>query len=314
MSVPQAPPKRIVRVACTQFESAKDVFTSAETNEAKAVELIRQAAAQGANIVLTQEFFEHPYFCIDQDFTLFSFFTHSAETHPMLKRMEALAGELHVVLIVPFVERAGNVLFNSVCIIDADGKRLGVYRKTHMPQNPGYNEKFYFALGQEVKVWDTQFGRIGVGICWDQWFPELARSMCLKGAELLFYPSCIGSMPDDPTDLQPHWTATQTGHAAANVTPLIANNRIGQERSRQDENHVVTYFGSSFIANHMGVIEKRASRDEEAVLVHEFDLNEVAGYRWASFFRDRRVELYEPLLTQDGRVQGNMLTRHINTE
>ena len=219
-----------------------------------------------------------------------------------MARFAALAKELGVVLPVSFFERAGPAFFNSVAMVDADGRVLGVYRKSHIPQGPGYEEKYYFSPGDTgFKVWDTAFGRIGVGICWDQWFPECARSMALMGAELLLYPTAIGSEPPAPGyDSQPHWEMVMRGHAAANILPVVASNRIGTEVA--PEGREVTFYGSSFIADQTGQLMAKAGREGEAVLVHRFDLDDIAALRasWG-LFRDRRVDLYGRVGTLDGR-------------
>lgn len=287
-----------VTVAATQFACSTD----RAANLAKANSVVRSAAAQGANIILVQELFETPYFCKEhapEHFALALPIT----SNPAVQRFQALARELNVVLPASVYERAGNVFYNSVAIIDADGSMLGTYRKAHIPESPGYHEKFYFSPGDTgFKVWRTAFGTIGVAICWDQWFPESARAMALLGAELLFYPTAIGSEPQDPSiDSRDHWQRAMQGHAASNVMPLIASNRIGTERGG---NWSVTYYGSSFIADHTGAILQQADRSSEAVLTASFDLEALRGYRDAwGVFRDRRPELYAPLMTLDGRQQ-----------
>ena len=286
---------RQVTVAATQMSCGWDVAE----NIAKAEKLVRQAADQGAQIILIQELFERCYFCQKQKEEYLRFAT-PVEQNPAIQHFSKVAAELKVVLPISFYERANNAYYNSVAIIDADGSNLGIYRKTHIPDGPGYSEKFYFTPGDTgFKVWDTAYARIGVGICWDQWFPETARSMALKGAELLFYPTAIGTEPQDSTiDSRDHWQLTQQGHAAANLTPYIASNRIGKEfEGKQD----ITFYGSSFIANELGQKVAELSRDEEGVIVHTFDLDEVAATRHAwGIFRDRRPDLYSPILTKDG--------------
>ncbi len=213
--------------------------------------------------------------------------------HPLVARFAALARELAVVLPLSFFERAGQAHFNSVAMIDADGSVLGLYRKSHIPQGPGYEEKYYFSPGDTgFRVWDTRAGRIGVGICWDQWFPECARAMALIGAEMLLYPTANGSEPTSPGyDSAPHWETCMRGHAAANILPLVASNRIGTETS--PEGVAVRFYGSSFIADQTGALVARAGRDDEAVLVASFDLQAIGQLRrsWG-VFRDRRVDLY----------------------
>ena len=286
-----------ITVAATQFACSSD---RAE-NLATAERLIRAAAAKGANIILIQELFETPYFCKDHSTDYFALALPVSE-NPAVKRFQALAAELNVVLPASFYERSGNAFYNSVAMIDADGSMLGIYRKAHIPESPGYHEKFYFSPGDTgFKVWQTRFGTIGVGICWDQWFPESARVMALLGAEILLYPTAIGAEPQDATiDSRDHWQRAMQGHAAANVMPLIASNRIGTEKG---ERWTVTYYGSSFIADQTGAIVEQADRTGEAILTASFDLDALRKYRNAwGVFRDRRPELYGPILTLDGRT------------
>ena len=289
---------RLITVAATQMACSWD----AAQNIATAERLIRAAAAQGANIILIQELFETPYFCQDQSHDFFALAKPLAENEAV-RRFTALARELGVVLPVSVFEKAGQAFFNSVVIVDADGEILGSYRKSHIPDGPGYSEKFYFSPGDTgFKVWQTKFGKIGVGICWDQWFPECARAMALMGAELLFYPTAIGSEPQDPTlDSAGHWQRTMQGHAAANLTPVIASNRIGTEAGRKGTE--ISFYGSSFIANWDGAKLAEANRTDETLLTAQFDLDEIAKIRrsWG-VFRDRRPELYAPLLTLDGTL------------
>lgn len=284
-------------VAATQFACTAD----RTENLATAERLIRAAAAQGANIILIQELFETPYFCKDHTPAHFALARTIAES-PAIQRFSILARELNVVLPASVYEKAGNAFYNSVAIIDADGEMLGTYRKAHIPESPGYHEKFYFSPGDTgFKVWQTRFGTIGVGICWDQWFPESARAMALLGAELLFYPTAIGAEPQDLSiDSRDHWQRAMQGHAAANLMPVIASNRIGIERG---DRWTVTYYGSSFIADNTGGIVQQADRISEAILLATFDLDELRAYRNAwGVFRDRRPDLYAPLLTLDGRT------------
>lgn len=288
---------RQVTVAATQFACSWDLPGNADRAEA----LIRDAAAKGAQVVLIQELFAAPYFCITQRPEYFDLAL-PMEGHPLIARFHSVARELGVVLPLSFFERAGTAFFNSVAMIDADGRVLGRYRKSHIPQGPGYEEKFYFSNGDTgFRVWDTAHARIGVGICWDQWFPEAARSMALKGAEMLLYPTAIGSEPPAPGyDSQPHWEMTMRGHAAANIMPVIASNRIGTETA--PEGVAVTFYGSSFIADHAGQLRAKASRDGQEVLTATFDLDEIARLRasWG-LFRDRRVDIYDPVMTLDGQ-------------
>ncbi len=263
--------------------------------------LVRQAHARGARLILLSELFATPYFCQDQ---IAAFFDLAApfQNHPLLARFAALARELSVVLPISFFERSGPTFYNSVVVIDADGAMLGTYRKSHIPDGPGYTEKFYFSPGDTgFRAWDTAVGRIGVGICWDQWFPEAARIMALKGAEILLYPTAIGSEPHDPElDSAAHWRRVMQGHAAANIMPVVASNRIGLEEGRNGTS--MTFYGTSFIAGPTGEIAAEAGRTEEAVLTATFDLDAIGRQRAAwGLFRDRRPDLYRSLLTLDGR-------------
>ena len=287
---------RKVTVAATQMKCS----AVHDENLQNAEKLVRVAAAQGANIVLLQELFETPYFCKDQKPEYFEWAT-TVEESSVIQKMSRLAAELEVVLPVSFFEKSGNSFFNSLVVIDADGKVLDNYRKSHIPDGPGYQEKYYFSPGDTgFKVWETRFAKIGVGICWDQWFPEAARSMALQGAELIFYPTAIGSEPPDPEyDSCDHWTRTMQGHAAANIVPVIASNRIGEEIG---ETCSITFYGSSFIAGPAGELLQKANREDESVLLHQFDLDEIRSMRssWG-LFRDRRPELYRTIMSLDGR-------------
>ncbi len=284
-----------VTVAATQFACNPET----DANVAHAERLVRAAAARGAQIILLQELFETPYFCKDQLADLFAL-ARPVDDHPTLARMQDLARELRVVLPVSIFERANNAHYNSVVVIDADGEQLGVYRKSHIPDGPGYQEKFYFSPGDTgFKVWDTAYGSIGVAICWDQWFPECARAMALQGAELLFYPTAIGSEPTDGGyDSSEHWRRVMQGHAAANMLPVIASNRIGFEQGKSCD---LTFYGRSFIAGARGEIMQSAG-DQEAILVESFNLGTQRRDRasWG-LFRDRRPDLYATLMTLDGR-------------
>ena len=288
---------RPVTIAVTQFACSWDLPANLDAAERG----VRVAAAKGANVVLLQELFATPYFCITQDP---AHFVHALpfEGNPIIARFAALARDLGVVLPVSFFERAGQVHFNSAAMVDADGRVLGLYRKSHIPQGPGYEEKFFFSPGDTgFRVWDTAFGRIGVGICWDQWFPEAARAMALQGAEMLLYPTAIGSEPFQPEhDSQPHWEMAMRGHAAANIMPVAASNRIGREEQQRRE---VTFYGSSFISDQTGQLAAKASRDGAEVVTATFDLDAVADLRrtWG-VFRDRRVDLFGSLQTRDGRT------------
>jgi len=291
---------RKVTVATTQFACTWD----RNANLARAEALVREAARRGAQVILLQELFETPYFCIEQDVRHLSLATTVAE-NAAICHFKRIAKELSVVLPISFFERANQSYFNSVAIIDTDGEVLGLYRKSHIPNGPGYQEKQYFSPGDTgFKVWPTRFGCIGVGICWDQWFPECARAMALLGADMLLYPTAIGSEPPPvpPIDSRLHWQRTQQGHAAANMMPLIASNRYGIERAVQDPDKLyIRFYGSSFIADQTGAKVAEAGEDSDAVLVATFDLNDIARQRasWG-VFRDRRPDLYGALVSYDG--------------
>ena len=288
---------REVTLAATQFACGWDIPANLDTAE----RLVREAAGRGAQVVLLQELFAMPYFPITQDTRHFDL-AGPVEGHPLIARFGRLAAELEVVLPVSFFERAGQAFFNSAAIIDADGALLGVYRKSHVPDSGGYQEKYYFTPGDTgFRVWETAFARIGVGICWDQWFPESARAMALQGAEVLLYPTAIGSDPPAPgDDSRGAWQSVQRGHAIANAMPLVASNRIGVEAAPGGEPSI-RFYGSSFIAAETGSLLAEASCDREEVITATVDLDAVRYHRedW-SFFRDRRPELYGPLLTLDG--------------
>ncbi|WCN10913.1 N-carbamoylputrescine amidase [Marinomonas mediterranea] len=287
-------------VAATQMHCT---WNKAE-NLDRAESLVRKAAAEGAQVILLQELFELPYFCIEIHEPYTQLAT-TLEENEMFPRLQALAKELNVVLPFSWFEQAGQVRFNSVAMIDADGSLLGVYRKTHIPDSDGYLEKYYFSPGDTgFKVWDTQYGKVGVGICWDQWFPETARSMALMGADVLLFPTAIGSEPSQPNmDSMPHWTNVMRGHAAANMVPVIASNRIGTEEAQHRDLNM-TFFGSSFICDETGNLIEQADRTSESVLVHTFDLDEIRFQRQAwGLFRDRRPEHYDVIKTLDGNVK-----------
>ena len=274
-------------------------------NIAKADALVRQAAARGAQIILPPELFETPYYCIEQDARHLKL-ARTVDDNPAVRHFSAVARELGVVLPISFFERAGPAYFNSIAILDADGSRLGVYRKSHIPNGPGYQEKNYFSPGDTgFRVWDTRYARIGVGICWDQWFPETSRAMALSGAEVLLYPTAIGTEPPPalPVNSRDHWQRTQQGQAAANLVPLIAANRHGLEHSPQNPKQLyINFYGSSFITDGVGAKVAEAPRDADDVIVATFDLEELAALRENWFvFRDRRPDLYGPLLTLAGR-------------
>ncbi|MDF2926135.1 MAG: carbon-nitrogen hydrolase [Paenibacillaceae bacterium] len=286
---------RKVTVAATQMSCSSDI----ESNISKAEALVRQAAAQGAQIILLQELFETPYFCQKEKSDYYAYAT-ELEENKAVNHFRGIARELQVVLPISFYEKKNYARYNSLAVIDADGSVLGTYRKSHIPDGPGYEEKFYFNPGDTgFRVWNTRYAKIGVGVCWDQWYPEAARCMALMGAELLFYPTAIGSEPQDGSiDSKDHWQMCMLGHAAANLMPVIASNRIGAE---SDEDSSITFYGSSFIAGNQGNKLAEAGRGEEAVLTAEFDLDqlEVQRIEWG-IFRDRRPDLYRAIATYDG--------------
>lgn len=290
---------RKVTVAATQMACSWDT----DENLARAESLIREAAEKGAQIILIQELFETPYFCIEISESYHALAT-TLEENKAFARFQALAKELEVVLPFSWFEKAGNVRYNTVAIIDADGSLLGTYRKTHIPDSDGYLEKYYFSPGDTgFKVWNTRYAKIGVGICWDQWFPETARSMALMGAELLFFPTAIGSEPSQPElDSQPHWQCAMRGHAASNQIPVIASNRIGTEQA-QHRDLSLTFFGSSFITDGTGNLVAEADRTSQCVLVHEFDLDNLSFQRQAwGLYRDRCPTHYKTIMTLDGKT------------
>jgi N-carbamoylputrescine amidase len=286
---------REVRVAVTQMACDWD----REANVERAIGLVREAAARGAHVVLVQELFETPYFPVEERADRFAL-ARPLEGHPTIEKMAELARELAVVLPVSFFERAGNAHFNAVAMLDADGSTLGIYRKSHIPDGPGYEEKYYFNPGDTgFRVWKTRYANIGVAICWDQWFPECARAMALQDAELILYPTAIGDEPiPGYSDTKDHWQRVMQGHAAANMIPVLASNRIGVEKS---ESASLRFYGSSFITDATGEKLVEASRDQQQVLTATFDLDELRRARASSgFFRDRRADLYGDLLTLDG--------------
>jgi N-carbamoylputrescine amidase len=282
-------------VSAIQMAMAPDVATNVATAE----RLVRAAAAEGAQVVLIPELFEGHYFCKDQRAEDLARAV-PLDGHPTVAHFSRLAAELGVVLPISVYERANNALFNTVVMLDADGTPLGRYRKSHIPDGPGYTEKFYFSPGDTgFRVWHTRHGVIGVGICWDQWFPEAARAMALQGAEVLLYPTAIGSEPPNPAwDSSAHWQRVMQGHAGANLMPVVAANRFGVERGVTTE---ITFYGSSFIADNTGAKVAEAGREGEAVLTASFDLDALRAMRLSwGLFRDRRPDLYGSLLSLDG--------------
>ncbi len=279
----------MVKVAAVQMAMGAD----RAANRDKAESLVREAAANGARIVLLPELFEGLYFCKDMDEKYFDWAL-PREGHPMIARFAALAKELEVVLPLSYFERDGDRFFNSLVMIDADGTVLENYRKTHIPDGPGYEEKFYFEPGDTgFRVWKTRYATIGAGICWDQWFPETARVLALAGAELIFYPTAIGSEPEIGVDSRDHWQRVQQGHAAANIVPVIAANRVGVEAG---ESCTLTFYGSSFMTDATGAKRAEADRESETVIYAEYDPDADARLReYWGLFRDRRPQRYGPL-------------------
>ncbi|MDB5465601.1 MAG: hydrolase, carbon-nitrogen family [Phenylobacterium sp.] len=284
---------RKITVAAIQTSYGEDL----QANIAKTADFIRQAADKGANVILPSELFQGPYFCVAQEERWFNE-AHSWREHPCVTALAPLAQELGVVLPISIFEREGPHYFNSLVMVDADGSPMGVYRKSHIPDGPGYMEKYYFRPGDTgFKVWDTRFGRIGAGICWDQWYPETARAMTLMGAEVLLYPTAIGSEPHDAAlDTAAPWRRAMQGHAVSNVIPVVGANRIGFEPWANYPNGGQSFYGSSFIADHRGDLVAAFGREDEGALVAEFDLDFLATHRAAwGFFRDRRTDLYGAL-------------------
>ena len=285
---------RKVKTAAVQMRCEKQV----QDNIAHAEELVRKAAAEGAQIILLPELFERPYFCQERRYEYYQYAKPVMENEAVC-RFRQVARELSVVLPVSFYERDRNLLFNSVAVLDADGSILGIYRKTHIPDDHYYQEKFYFTPGDTgFRVFETRYGTIGVGICWDQWFPETARFMAVKGAELLYYPTAIGSEPILSVDSMPHWRRVMQGHAAANLMPVIAANRIGTETvepcpENGNQKSALRFYGSSFITDGTGEIAVSMDRDSEGVIASEFDLDELMEERLSwGLFRDRWPEMY----------------------
>lgn len=280
----------MLRVAALQYAPSADEAEALDQAEY----WVAEAARAGAQVILLPELFAGPYFCQQQQPVWFDR-AHEVSGHPWLDRFARLAAQWRVVLPVSFFERAHQVHFNSVMMMDADGSMLGVYRKTHIPDGPGYQEKYYFSPGDGgFRVWQTAWGRLGVGICWDQWFPEAARAMALQGAELLLYPTAIGSEPANPAwDSRDHWQRVMQGHAAANLMPVLAANRIGHEVQGSSD---ITFYGSSFVCDATGAMLCTLSREASGMALAELDLTALAAFRrsWG-LFRDRRPETYSRL-------------------
>ncbi|MDO4648884.1 MAG: N-carbamoylputrescine amidase [Eubacteriales bacterium] len=288
---------REVTVAAIQMQCTASV----EENIKKADRMVREAAGKGAQVVLLSELFERPYFCQERRYEYYAF-AETLEENKAVCHFREVAKELGVVLPISFYEKDGNVLYNTVAMIDGDGSVLGVYRKTHIPDDHFYQEKFYFTPGNTgFQVWDTRYGKIGVGICWDQWFPETARAMAVKGAELLLYPTAIGSEPIITCDSMPHWRICMQGHAGSNLIPVIAANRIGLEKvtpctENGGQSSELVFYGSSFMTDETGQIVESAGRDQEEILLHTYDLDEISVNRLSwGLFRDRRPDCYGDL-------------------
>lgn len=286
---------RRIKVSAIQMKCGWDV----KRNIKKADSLVRKAAYKGAKIILLQELFERVYFP-QKEKREYIQFARKLKDDLAIQHFKKVAKELKIVLPISFYERFNQARYNSIAVIDSDGVILGVYRKSHIPEDLGYQEKYYFNLGDTgFKVWHTKYANIGIGICWDQWFPEAARIMALKGAELLFYPSAIGSTPINPSgDSKKHWQICMQGHAAANLVPVVACNRIGKEKIGDSE---ITFYGSSFITDEEGNKIEEANRSQEEILTHEFDLNKIKFKRFSwGVFRDRRPDLYKSISSLDG--------------
>ena len=278
---------RTISVAALQTSYGEDMTA----NINKTADLVRQAASKGAQVILPSELFQGPYFCVSQEEHWFAT-AYPWREHPAVIAMAEVARELGVAIPVSIFEREGPHYYNSLVMLDADGSQLGVYRKSHIPDGPGYQEKYYFRPGDTgFKVWSTRFGKVGVGICWDQWFPETARAMALLGADVLMYPTAIGSEPHDADlDTAEPWRRAMQGHAVSNVIPVVAANRIGHEQVTPQGQD---FYGHSFIADHRGDLVETFGAEDEGALVHRFDLDHVDRYRAAwGFFRDRRTDLY----------------------
>ena len=292
---------RITGVAAVQMKCGRDVLENIKTAD----RLVRDAVKKGADIILLPELFERQYFCQERRYEYYEY-AKSVDEDAAVVHFTEVARELGVVIIVSFYEKDVNQLYNTAAVIDADGIRLGIYRKTHIPDDHYYQEKFYFVPGNTgFKVFNTRFGCIGVGICWDHWFPETARAMAVEGAEVLFYPTAIGSEPILDCDSMMHWRRCMQGHAACNLVPVVAANRIGVETVKPCEENggqssSLKFYGSSFITDNTGDIIYQAGRDEEEVIVHKFDLDKLAYDRLSwGLFRDRRPEVYNKAISKE---------------
>ena len=281
----------MVKVAALQMSMSEDK----NANINKATDFVREAAFNGANIILLPELFSSLYFCKDMDKAYFSWAS-PLKNNSLIKHFSKLSKKLNVVLLVSYFEKADTDYFNSLVVINADGTLMDNYRKTHIPDGPGYEEKFYFKAGDTgFKVYNTAFGKIGVGICWDQWFCETARDLTLQGAEIIFYPTAIGSEPEIKLDSKEHWQRVQMGHAATNTVPVVVANRIGTEVGKSC---TLTFYGSSFITDYTGAKIAEASRDKEEIIYASFDLEENQKQReYWGLLRDRRPDMYKKLIS-----------------
>ena len=285
---------RKVTVAAVQMKCCRNV----NENIANAERFLRQAAGEGANVILLPELFERPYFCQERRYEYYDYAETVEENHAV-RHFAPIARELSVVLPISFYERSGNTMFNSVAVLDSDGTNLGIYRKTHIPDDHYYQEKFYFTPGDTgFKVFETAYGKVGIGICWDQWFPETARALALMGAEVILYPTAIGSEPILECDSMEHWRRCMQGHAASNIVPVAAANRIGEEvvmpcAENGNQSSSLRFYGSSFLTDSTGALVKSMGRDEEGIILETFDFDEILKERrnWG-LFRDRRPEKY----------------------
>lgn len=288
---------REVTVAAVQMKCCEDI----NENIAKAEHLVRQAAGEGANVILLPELFERPYFCQERQYDFYDY-ARTVEENLAIAHFAPIAKELSIVLPISFYERSGNTMFNSVAVLDADGQNLGTYRKTHIPDDHYYQEKFYFTPGDTgFRVFDTLYGKIGIGICWDQWFPETARCLALLGAEVILYPTAIGSEPILECDSMEHWRRCMQGHSAANILPVVAANRIGEEvvtacEENGNQSSSLKFYGSSFLTDSTGALLKSLGRDEEGVILETYDFDQIAKDRrnWG-LFRDRRPDQYKTI-------------------